>query len=107
HGLQALALNAMMPVPPQWFQFASFGLSLALSAVMFYLAYRLVPRRRPRVGAALTGAMLAGLLWEAAKQLFRLYVQEIGVYDEILGTLGVIAAVVVFVLLSSWVFVVF
>jgi membrane protein len=105
HGLQALALNAMMPVPPQWFEFASFGLSLALSAVMFYLAYRFVPRRRPRVGAALTGAMLAGLLWEAAKQLFRLYVQEIGVYDEIYGPLGVLAAFVMFVYYSAVVFV--
>src|SRR5216110_3290924 len=75
HGLQALALNAMMPVPPQWFDYASFGLSLALSALMFYFAYRLVPRQRPGVGAALSGAMLASLLWEAAKQLFRLYVQ--------------------------------
>src|SRR5437667_401932 len=90
HGLQALALNAMMPVPPQWFDYASFGLSLALSALMFYLAYRLVPRQRPGVGAALSGAMLASLLWEAAKQLFRLYVQEFGVYDEIYGPLGVV-----------------
>ena len=105
HGLQAHALNAMMPVPPQWFDYASFGLSLALSALMFYFAYRLVPRQRPGVGAALSGAMLASLLWEAAKQLFRLYVQEFGVYDEIYGPLGVLAAFVMFVYYSAVVFV--
>ena len=53
----------------------------------------------------MTGAMLAGLLWEAAKQLFRLYVQEIGVYDEIYGPLGVLAAFVMFVYYSAVVFV--
>jgi membrane protein len=105
HGLQALASNAMMPVPPQWFDFASFGLSLSLSALMFYLAYRFVPRQRPRAGSALAGAMLASLLWEAAKQLFRLYVQEFGVYDEIYGPLGVLAAFVMFVYYSAVVFV--
>src|SRR5437879_7010345 len=46
HGLQALAMNALLPVPPQWFDFASFGLSLSLSVVMFYLAYRFVPDRK-------------------------------------------------------------
>src|SRR5207245_2207525 len=61
HGLQALAMNALLPVPPQWFDFASFGLSLSLSVVMFYLAYRFVPRRRPRAGAALAGAVLASV----------------------------------------------
>ncbi|OLB06078.1 MAG: hypothetical protein AUH14_07220 [Candidatus Rokubacteria bacterium 13_2_20CM_69_15_1] len=79
--------------------------ALALSALMFYFAYRLVPRQRPGVGAALSGAMLASLLWEAAKQLFRLYVQEFGVYDEIYGPLGVLAAFVMFVYYSAVVFV--
>ena len=105
HGLQTLAVNALLPVPPQWFVFASFGLSLSLSAVMFYLAYRFVPRRRPRVGAALAGAVLASVLWEVAKQLFRLYVQEVGVYDQVYGPLGVLVAFVMFVYYSAIVFV--
>jgi membrane protein len=105
HGLQTLAINAMLPVPPQWFDLASFGLSLSLSAVMFYLAYRVVPRRRPRVGAALAGAVLASLLWEVAKQLFRIYVQRVGVYDQIYGPLGVLVAFVMFVYYSAVVFV--
>lgn len=105
HGLQTLAVSALLPVPPQWFVLASFGLSLALSAVMFYLAYRFVPRRRPRVGAALAGAVLASLLWEVAKQLFRVYVQTVGVYDQIYGPLGVLVAFVMFVYYSAVVFV--
>src|SRR2546422_3706877 len=55
HGLQALAMNALLPVPPEWFDFVSFGLSLSLSAAMFYLGYRFLPRRRPRGGAPPAG----------------------------------------------------
>jgi len=101
HGLQTLAVNALLPVPPQWFVFASFGLSLSLSAVMFYLAYRFVPPA-PRPPA---GAVLASVLWEVAKQLFRLYVQEVGVYDQMYGPLGVLVAFVMFVYYSAIVFV--
>src|SRR2546422_837623 len=85
HGLQALAMNALLPVPPQWFDFA----------------YRFVPRRRPRAGAALAGAVLASVLWEAAKQLFRLYVQQVGTYDQIYGPLGVLVAFVMFIYYSA------
>jgi membrane protein len=105
HGLQALAMNAMMPVPAEWFDFTSSGLSLSLSVVMFYLAYRFVPRRRPGAGSALAGAVLASALWEVAKQLFRLYVQRVGVYDQIYGPLGVLVAFVMFVYYSAVVFV--
>src|SRR5205814_1724625 len=49
--------------------------------------------------------VLHRLLGEAAKQLFRLYVQEFGVYDEIYGPLGVLAAFVMFVYYSAVVFV--
>ena len=92
-------------VPRRWLEAATIGLSLTLSAGMFYLAYRYVPRRRPRVGAALGGAVLASLLWEVAKQLFRLYIRKVGVYDQIYGPLGVLVAFVMFVYYSAVVFV--
>src|SRR6185369_6532885 len=38
--------------------------SLILSGVMFYLAFRHVPRRRMRPGAAAAGAVLGTVLWE-------------------------------------------
>src|SRR5207245_1273403 len=45
HGFRVLAMNAL-PVPPRWFALAALPLSLTLSTVMFYCAYRYVPRRR-------------------------------------------------------------
>lgn len=104
HWFQALALYAL-PVPPRWFEGASLGLSLALSTLLFYLAFRYVPRRRVRRGAALAGAILASLLWEVAKQLFRLYIQQVGLYDQIYGPLGILVAFVMFVYYSAVVFV--
>lgn len=91
-------------VPRQWIRAAVIGVSLALSAAMFHLAYRYVPRRGVRAGAALAGALLATLLWEVAKQLFRLYIRRVGLYDEIYGPLGVLVAFVMFVYYSAIVF---
>jgi len=92
-------------VPAHWFQWGSVGLSLAVSLLMFYLAYRFVPHRRVRPGAALAGAILASLLWEIAKQLFRLYIRQVGLYDQIYGPVGVLIAFVMFVYYTAIVFV--
>ena len=56
-------------------------------------------------GPALAGAVLASVLWEVAKQLFRLYIRNVGVYDQIYGPLGVLVAFVMFVYYSAIVFV--
>jgi membrane protein len=96
---------APLQVPGPWDRRLTIGLSLALSAVMFYLGYRYVPYRRTRVGAALAGAVLASVLWEVAKQLFRLYIRQVGVYDQIYGPFGVLVAFVMFVYYSAVVFV--
>ena len=81
------------------------GMVIGLSTIMFYFAYRYVPRRRPRAWAALVGGVLAAILWEAAKQLFRVYIRKVGVYDQIYGPLGVLVAFVMFVYYSAIVFV--
>ena len=44
------------------------------------------------VGAALAGAILASLLWEVAKQLFRWYILSVGAYDKIYGSPGALVA---------------
>ena len=92
-------------IAPKWTQRTSIGLSLLISGTMFYLGYRYVPRRRPRVLAALGGAVMASVLWEVAKQLFALYIKRFGLYDQIYGPLGVLVAFVMFVYYSAIVFV--
>lgn len=96
---------ATAPRPVPWASAIPIGLSLVLSAVMFYLGYRYVPHRPVRALPALAGGVMASVLWEVAKQLFRLYIRRVGVYDQIYGPLGVLVAVVMFVYYSAVVFV--
>jgi membrane protein len=88
-----------------WSGRVTLGFSLALSTVMFYLGYFYIPQCRVRAWAALSGALLASVLWEIAKQLFRLYIRRVGIYDQIYGPLSVLVAFVMFVYYSAVVFV--
>lgn len=92
-------------VPVYWMEWMSIGLGLSFSTAMYFIIYRFFPRRRIFWGAALAGALLASALWEAAKYLLRLYITELGVYDQIYGPLGVLVAFVMFVYYSAVVFV--
>jgi membrane protein len=92
-------------MPGAWVGAAGTGLSVALSAALFLLAYRYVPHRRLRWRSAMAGALTGAILWEVAKQLFRFYIRQIGLYDQIYGTLGILVAVVMFIFYSAVVFV--
>ena len=92
-------------VPGQWIRWATLAISLGLSSAMFYLGYRYMPYRRVGVGPALAGGIVAGILWEVAKQLFRLYIRQVGVYDQIYGPFAVLIAFIMFVYYSAVVFV--
>ena len=89
----------------QWIEAAWVGFSLSVSTLMLYLGYRYLPRRRIRRGAALAGAILASVLWEVAKRLFRLYVRNVAGYGELFGSFGVLIAFVMFVYYTCLVFV--
>jgi len=92
-------------VPRQWIAAAWLAFSLIFSTLMLYFGYRYLPRRRVRSGAALAGAVLASVLWEVAKRLFRLYVRNVAVYGQIYGPLAVLVAFVMFVYYTCVVFV--
>jgi membrane protein len=105
---QEYFLEAFLEVaglPMHWLYWTAIAFSLGLSTAMFYFAYRWVPRQRPRKSAALTGAVVTAILWEIAKQLFRLYIRRVGVYSQIYGPLGVLIAFVMFVYYTCVVFV--
>lgn len=88
-----------------WVERVSLGFSMVLSAVIFFFGFFYIPQRRVRAGAALSGAVMASVLWEIAKQLFRLYIRRVGFYDQIYGPLAVLFAFVMFVYYSAVVFV--
>src|SRR2546428_12517527 len=81
-------------------------MSLGLSSAMFSLGCRCMPYRRVGVGPALAGGIVAAILWEIAKQLFGLYIRQVGVYDQIYGPFAALVAFIMFVYYSAVVFVV-
>jgi membrane protein len=96
----------MVPVlPGEWIPWLFILLAVAFNTALFFLAYRYFPHRRVPVGAALPGAILASLLWEAAKQVFRWYILSIGAYDKIYGPLGALVGLSMFAYYSGAVFV--
>ena len=79
-------------------------LPLFLSTAMFFQLYYLVPKPPPRRRSALAGALLAAILWEAAKQAFTYYATYVGygTGTEALGnTFGLIVAFVFWVYFSG------
>jgi membrane protein len=104
-GWLKLLLLPTVGMPSQWIRSWSLALALALSTLFFFVPYRYFPHRRVPVGAALAGALLAAVLWETAKQLFRWYILSFGVYDQVYGPLGVLVALAMFAYYSGVVFI--
>ena len=68
----------------------------------FLLIYLLVPHTRVHFWSALSGAMIAAILFELSKSAFALYFTYFPVYKEIYGALAIIPLLFVWVFIS-WV----
>ncbi len=104
-GWFRLLLLAPTEMPTEWIRSLFRGLAVGFSTMLFFIMYRYFPHQRVSAGAALAGALLAGILWEAAKQAFRWYILRIGVYDAIYGPLGALVALGMFAYYSGIVFI--
>jgi membrane protein len=57
-------------------------LPFLITTAMFFQLYYLVPQPHPRKRSALSGAFIAGLLWEITKQAFTYYATYVGQFDQ-------------------------
>jgi YihY family inner membrane protein len=71
-----------------------------ITVALFAVVYRLVPNGRVTLRDTLPSAVVAGLLWEAAKYLFASSLQYFH-YDEIYGSVGAVVAVLTWSYVSS------
>jgi len=55
---------------------------LFITTIMFFHLYYLVPIPHPRKRSAMSGALIAAVLWEAAKQAFTYYATYVGQFDR-------------------------
>jgi membrane protein len=72
------------------------ALPVLIATTFFFIVYRAVPRRGVRTAHAAVGALIATVLWEAAKQGFAFYVRSLAHYAGFYGTLEAI------IILALW-----
>ncbi len=75
-------------------------LSFLFTVVLFVIVYRFMPKAEVTLRDTLPGAIVAGLLWEAAKYLFAWSLSYFH-YDQIYGSVGAVVAVLTWSYVSS------
>ncbi len=84
-----------------WYVANSAG-SLCIVFLGILLLYRLVPRREIVVRDVWRAALGAGILWEAAKEAFALFLgSSFANYSAVYGTLGTVIALLTWIYVSS------
>jgi YihY family inner membrane protein len=109
-GLRQLAeqLPVQVPEQMQWlsqigsafWQLAFALASVVITVALFTIVYRLVPSGRVTLRDTMPSAIVAGLLWEAAKYIFAWSLQYFH-YDQIYGSVGAVVAVLTWSYVSS------
>ncbi|MFL6208438.1 MAG: YihY/virulence factor BrkB family protein [Pyrinomonadaceae bacterium] len=74
--------------------------SIAVTITLFTLVYRVTPSGRVTLRDSFPGAVVAGLLWEAAKYIFASSLHYFH-YDQIYGSVGAVVAVLTWSYVSS------
>lgn len=96
----------------QWLDFTGiqnaatklFSFILILGA--YSLVYLAVPERKQPRKVVLTSALSAAILWEAAKQLFGLYITELATFQRIYGAYALTVVVAFWIYYTSLVFII-
>lgn len=81
-----MALSTRVDVPQQAHSVLLQAAPAAVSAIAFFLLYRLVPNRRVPWHHAAAGGALAAVVFELAKEVFAFYVAHAPAYSVVYGT---------------------
>ena len=81
-------------------------LSYSVAAVAFFLLYFVLPNTKVQAKSAIWGAVVAALVWTAAKWGFREYVTEFIPYSKLYGIVGLIPLGVLWIFIT-WLIVLF
>jgi membrane protein len=74
--------------------------SIFITVILFMLVYRFMPNARVSLRDTVPGAIIGGLLWEAAKYIFAWSLHYFH-YDQIYGSVGAVVAVLTWGYFSS------
>ena len=81
-------------------------LSYFVATVAFFLLYFVMPNTKVNFKAAIWGAVVAALVWMAAKSIFGYCITELGLYRTVYGVMALIPMTVVWVYIT-WLTVLF
>lgn len=98
--LTTLSMGLLPPLPGRWHPVLYRLVPGCMSALAFFLVYMIVPHRRVPWHHALAGSIVAGALFEAAKQLFGVYVRYARTYSLVYGALAAVPLFLVWIYLS-------
>ncbi len=84
--------------------FVRYGISLTLMFVTFYLIYTYLPNRKLKFKNVLVGTTFATFGWVAASLLFSFYVNYFAFYEKVYGSLGSIFALIIWLYISTLIF---
>jgi len=93
-------------VPPETGSVLIRAIPASMSAMAFFLMYRIVPHRSVPWRHALFGGLVAAILFELAKELFAAYVRYVPTYNVIYGTFALLPIFLIWVYVS-WLVVLF
>jgi membrane protein len=93
-------------VPPEAGSVVIRAIPASMSAVAFFLLYRIVPHRQVPWRHAAIGGLVAALLFEVAKELFAAYVRYAPAYHLVYGTFALVPIFLIWVYVS-WLVVLF
>jgi membrane protein len=79
----------------------AWALPLAVTIATFTLIYRLLPNTHVPMTCALLGGVVAGILWEIAKDAFSFYATAFANYSAVYGSLAGIILLLVWIYYSS------
>jgi membrane protein len=103
---EKLGIKAPSQIVFQWWgTLVSLAGGYLFSALMFFFLFRFMPSRRPGNRTALFAALLIAALWDAAKYIFRLYVNLLNNFTAVYGSLGLLVVFIFWIYYSCLIFV--
>ena len=102
-SLSAYLPNVLGAEMPYFWKVASYALGWLLTVVMFWMLYWFLPNRRSpqKRRVAIGAALLAALLWEAAKWLFSAFLGNLSRYETTYGSVAGVVLTLVWIYFSS------
>jgi membrane protein len=91
-----------LPFDALVFQLVNVAASLAVTALIFLLIFKFVPRRHVKLVDVRPAALITAMIWTLAKEIFALYLgSSFSNFSAVYGTLGVVIALLLWIYVSS------